>query len=97
MVRKGSSHAGSTNRLPYTEDGVVPDVMINPHAFPSRIPSSVHESLGGKAASLRGKIVDGSAFLGEKGDDIKNAMEQYGFKYTGKVQCMTAGLGESSR
>ena len=37
------------------------------------------ESLGGKAASLRGKIVDGSAFLGEKLDDIKDMMEQYGF------------------
>jgi DNA-directed RNA polymerase subunit B len=71
--------------VPYTEDGVVPDIMINPHAFPSRMTvGQFMESLGGKAASLRGRIVDGSAFLGEKGDDIKNAMEQYGFKYTGK-------------
>jgi len=71
--------------LPYTEDGVVPDIMINPHAFPSRMTvGQFMESLGGKAASLRGKIADGSAFLGEKLDDIKGAMEQYGFKYTGK-------------
>src|SRR5438094_8010956 len=71
--------------VPYTEDGVVPDIMINPHAFPSRMTvGQFMESLGGKAASLRGRIVDGSAFLGEKGDDIKSAMEQYGFKYTGK-------------
>src|SRR5574341_24573 len=71
--------------VPYTEDGLVPDVMINPHAFPSRMTVGMFmESLGGKAASLRGKIVDGSAFLGEKLDDIKGAMEQYGFKYTGK-------------
>jgi DNA-directed RNA polymerase subunit B len=59
--------------------------MINPHAFPSRMTvGQFMESLGGKAASLRGKIADGSAFLGEKLDDIKNAMEHYGFKYTGK-------------
>src|SRR2546427_226092 len=71
--------------VPYTEDGVVPDIMINPHAFPSRMTvGQFMESLGGKAASLRGRIVDGSAFLGEKGDDIKSAMEQDGFKYTGK-------------
>src|SRR5215203_2077383 len=71
--------------LPYTEDGIVPDIMINPHAFPSRMTvCQFMESLGGKAASLRGKVVDGSAFLGEKLDDIKGAMEQYGFKYTGK-------------
>jgi DNA-directed RNA polymerase subunit B len=71
--------------LPYTEEGIVPDVMINPHAFPSRMTvGQFMESLGGKAASLRGKIVDGSAFLGEKLDQIKGSMEQYGFKYTGK-------------
>jgi DNA-directed RNA polymerase subunit B len=71
--------------LPYTENGVVPDVMINPHAFPSRMTVGMFmESLGGKAASLRGKIVDGSAFLGEKLNDIKDVMESYGFKHTGK-------------
>ncbi|CAN5828492.1 DNA-directed RNA polymerase subunit B [soil metagenome] len=71
--------------LPYTEDGVVPDVMINPHAFPSRMTVGMFmESLGGKAASLRGKIVDGSAFLGEKLNDIKDIMESYGFKHSGK-------------
>ncbi|MEO9321023.1 MAG: DNA-directed RNA polymerase subunit B [Nitrososphaera sp.] len=75
----------SQEDLPYTEDGTVPDIMINPHAFPSRMTvGQFMESLSGKAASLRGKIVDGSAFLGEKLDDIKGAMEQYGFKYTGK-------------
>jgi DNA-directed RNA polymerase subunit B len=75
----------SQEDLPYTEEGIVPDIMINPHAFPSRMTvGQFMESLGGKAASLRGKIVDGSAFLGEKLDDIKGAMEQYGFKYTGK-------------
>jgi DNA-directed RNA polymerase subunit B len=71
--------------LPYTEDGIVPDVMINPHAFPSRMTvGQFMESLGGKAASVLGRIVDGSAFLGEKLDDLKGALEQYGLKYTGK-------------
>jgi DNA-directed RNA polymerase subunit B len=71
--------------LPYTEDGVVPDIMINPHAFPSRMTvGQFMESLGGKAASLRGTIVDGSAFLGEKFDSLKNVLEKHGFKHTGK-------------
>src|ERR687896_244988 len=71
--------------LPYSESGVVPDIMINPHAFPSRMTvGQFMESLGGKAASLRGRIVDGSAFLGEKLDDIKGIIEQYGFKHSGK-------------
>lgn len=71
--------------LPYSEDGVVPDIMINPHAFPSRMTvGQFMESLGGKAASLRGTIVDGSAFLGEKFDSIKGILEQHGFKHSGK-------------
>jgi DNA-directed RNA polymerase subunit B len=75
----------SQEDLPYTAEGVVPDIMINPHAFPSRMTvGQFMESLGGKAASLRGKIVDGSAFLGEKLDDIKDVMAQYGFDYSGK-------------
>src|SRR6266487_139480 len=71
--------------LPYTEAGVVPDVMINPHAFPSRMTvGQFMESLGGKAASLRCRAVDGSAFLGEKLDELKSVLEEYGFKYSGK-------------
>jgi len=71
--------------LPYAEDGVVPDIMINPHAFPSRMTvGQFLESLGGKAASLRCRAVDGSAFLGEKLEDMRAVLEEHGFKYSGK-------------
>ncbi|HSL12948.1 MAG TPA: DNA-directed RNA polymerase subunit B [Nitrososphaeraceae archaeon] len=80
--------------LPYTQEGIVPDIMINPHAFPSRMTvGQFMESLGGKAAALRGKVVDGSAFLGEKLNDIKGFMEQYGFKYSGKEEMYDGRTG----
>ena len=42
--------------LPYTEDGIVPDIMINPHAFPSRMTvGQFMESLGGKASISYGQ------------------------------------------
>ena len=71
--------------LPYTVDGISPDVLINPHAFPSRMTvGMMMESITGKAAALRGKKVDASAFVGEKMEDVKDVMEKAGFKYSGK-------------
>jgi len=71
--------------LPYTADGISPDVLINPHAFPSRMTvGMMMESITGKAAAVRGKKVDASAFVGEKMEDVKDVMENAGFKYSGK-------------
>jgi len=71
--------------LPYTSDGVVPDILINPHAFPSRMTVGMFmESVTGKAAAIRGKQVNASAFVGEKIDDVKKVLENAGFKYSGK-------------
>jgi len=71
--------------LPYTADGISPDVLINPHAFPSRMTvGMMMESITGKAAAMRGKKVDASAFVGEKVDEVKDVMKDAGFKYSGK-------------
>ncbi len=71
--------------LPYTADGISPDVLINPHAFPSRMTVGMFmESICGKAAALRGSKFDGSAFVGEKMDEVREAMDAAGFQYSGK-------------
>ena len=71
--------------LPYTASGVSPDVLINPHAFPSRMTvGMMMESITGKAAAMRGRKADASAFVGEKMEDVKDVMEESGFKYSGK-------------
>ena len=71
--------------LPYTADGISPDVLINPHAFPSRMTvGMMMESITGKAAAQRGKKVDASAFVGEKMEDVKGVMKDAGFEYSGK-------------
>ncbi|MDE1765978.1 MAG: DNA-directed RNA polymerase subunit B [Thaumarchaeota archaeon] len=82
--------------LPYTADGVVPDVMINPHAFPSRMTVGMFlESVTGKAAALRGSKMDGSAFVGEKLEDIKGVLEAAGFKYSGKETMYDGRTGKA--
>ena len=71
--------------LPYTAEGVTPDILINPHAFPSRMTVGMFmESITGKAAALRGSQFDGSAFVGEKMGEVRDAMDAAGFKYSGK-------------
>ena len=71
--------------MPYSEDGLVPDVIINPHAFPSRMTvGQFIECIAGKAGSLRGSSVDGTAFAGEKVNDAGVVLEQHGFRKTGR-------------
>ena len=71
--------------LPYTADGISPDVLINPHAFPSRMTVGMFmESITGKGSSFTWKKFDGSAFVGEKMDEVRKVMDAAGFKYSGK-------------
>ncbi|MEM3096845.1 MAG: DNA-directed RNA polymerase subunit B [Nitrososphaerota archaeon] len=71
--------------LPYTRDGVVPDLLINPHAFPSRMTvGQLIESVAGKLGALKGELVDGTPFLGKRLDEIKAELEALGFKGSGK-------------
>ena len=81
--------------LPYTSDGMTPDVLINPHAFPSRMTVGMMlESITGKAAALRGKKFDGSAFVGEKLSQVREIMESSGFKYSGKEKMYDGRTGK---
>jgi DNA-directed RNA polymerase subunit B len=82
--------------LPYTAEGMSPDVLINPHAFPSRMTvGMMMESICGKAAAFRGKRFDGSAFVGEKMDEVKPVMDAHGFKYSGKEIMYDGRTGKS--
>jgi DNA-directed RNA polymerase I subunit RPA2 len=82
--------------MPFTESGITPDIIINPHAFPSRMTiGMLIESLAGKSGSLHGKFQEVSAFQQFEDDDIigffgKELLEK-GYNYCGN-EVMYSGV-----
>ena len=83
--------------MPHTESGIVPDMIMNPHAIPSRMTIAQNlEQLLGKTAALSGGIGDGTSFMndGSPQEDIGGILEELGYEKYGNEILYNGATGE---
>jgi DNA-directed RNA polymerase II subunit RPB2 len=71
--------------LPFTAEGIVPDLIVNPHAIPSRMTiGHVFECVASKLASLLGVRVDATAFSHDSVETVCAMLKKAGYSEDGK-------------
>ena len=90
------SYLWPSENMPFTDRGQQPDVLINPHAFPSRMTvGMLVEMMAGKAGALEGSFQDSTPFrYNEKEravDKFGEALAAAGYSYYG-TESMTSGI-----
>ena len=71
--------------LPWTAEGIVPDIIVNPHAIPSRMTiGHVFECVASKLAALLGVRIDATAFSHKPVDVICDMLRKAGFSEDGR-------------
>ena len=78
--------------MPFTEEGIVPDVILNPHAIPSRMTiSQLIEQLASKVGALNGSFIDGTPFSDYDVMKLPEMLEKLGYNKYG-YETMYCGI-----
>ncbi|AMD22924.1 HHR155Wp [Eremothecium sinecaudum] len=88
--------------MPFSETGIQPDVIINPHAFPSRMTIGMFvESLAGKAGALHGIAQDATPWTFNEDDTpadyFGDQLLKAGYNYHGNEPMYSGATGEELR
>ncbi|KAJ2787662.1 hypothetical protein GGI15_000552 [Coemansia interrupta] len=88
--------------MPFTETGMQPDVIINPHAFPSRMTIGMFvESIAAKAGALHGVCQDATPFQFDEentaADYFGEQLRKAGYNYHGNEPMYSGVTGLEMR
>ncbi|XP_044968321.1 DNA-directed RNA polymerases IV and V subunit 2-like [Hordeum vulgare subsp. vulgare] len=85
----------SQENFPFTCQGIVPDIVINPHAFPTRqTPGQLLEAALGKGIALGGKIRYATPFTTATVEVISEQLHKLGFSRGGVESVLNGQTGK---
>ena len=78
--------------MPFTEEGIIPDLIMNPHAIPSRMTvAQLIECVASKVGAIEGKFIDGTPFNNYNVRDLPNILKKLGYSPYG-TETMYCGI-----
>ena len=78
--------------MPFTESGIVPDLIMNPHAVPSRMTvGQLIECMSSKIGALEGKFIDGTPFNDYDIYELPKILKKLGYSPSG-TEVMYCGM-----
>jgi DNA-directed RNA polymerase II subunit RPB2 len=81
--------------MPFTKDGIVPDLIMNPHAIPSRMTiGQLLECVMGKACVMDGVYGNSTPFNEVNVEDIADILEEAGMERYGNEILYNSRTGE---
>ena len=81
--------------LPFSVNGMIPDLIMNPHGFPSRMTiGKLIELISGKNSLLRGNFFNGTAFCGKNISEFNTILRNIGLSSDGKEFFICGLTGE---
>jgi DNA-directed RNA polymerase II subunit RPB2 len=81
--------------MPFSESGMIPDIIINPHSYPKRMAMGHFiECISAKIAALTGKFIDGTPFNNFDVKSLPEALEKLGFSSHGTEKLYSGITGQ---